>query len=515
MAVAAATLRADRVRREVALGVVLVLLALAGYANATVRHHRAEQLSTPAAAVSAVDLSHHASSSAWYCPGPLPIGVGKDSASIELANVSGHRVRGELDLISNKGQSSLQSVNLAPRSTLRVTFATPSRAGWGAASVLLDGLGVGVSEIEHGPAGPVSAPCTTAISDNASIAGGSTHLANNVALALYDPGATPAVANVSFATPSGVVAPPAFQGIPIGAGQLVVENVGQYVVQQTSLATTVMSSGGRIVIGTMDSGVVDRERTMALQSGVGSSTGAWYLPPAPSGASAAQSFVVYNSSAHSTKVALRTAANGSTLSIATTLKQIAPGSTAQFNLARDAGPGALRWAEVSASGGAAIVVSRGLEIASAIGVPSSGPKQVSHGHVVRSAYLLPARVPPGTSETGGSPQLSRGWLLSGGESDASASEVVTFANPSADQVQVSVHAVGASSAVQKALARLGQIGLAPHSVLPVDLASLTVTAPALTLVVRASGSIACGADLYARGSSGSVGFNASAAIPVV
>jgi hypothetical protein len=378
----------------------------------------------------------------------------------------------------------------------------------------LNGTGVGVTEIEHGSAGPVATPCTTTVAASASLAGGSTQKAANIALALYDPGATPAVANVSFTTSSGNVAPPAFQGLAIGAGQVVVENVGQYLPQQQNIATMVQATGGRIVVGEMGSDVLQMQRTLDFSTGIANSARTWYLPPAPSGSTATQSYLVVNTSSRSTEVALRTASGGGSLGAATALRSVAPGGTVQFNLARDTAPGSLRWAQVSVGSGAGVIVERSLLIPKAIGVPAiltqpPGDKTKA----TRSSFQLPARVAPGESEMAGTPFLAKGWLLGGGESDAAASEIVTFANPSGHEVTVHLTALGADAATTAALGNLSTIGLAPHSLLPVDLSGIVTDAPALTLLVKASAPVDCGAYLYARGK-GSVGFSSSAAIPL-
>ncbi|HVB06875.1 MAG TPA: DUF5719 family protein [Acidimicrobiales bacterium] len=513
MATRPSPLGGDR-RGHVALVVVLALLALAGYANATVRHRRASAANAPTRAVGQVFLSGEASSSAWYCPGPLPLDVGKDTAAVELANVSGRAVRGELDLVTDRGLNLVHQVRLAPHSTLRQAFPTPKRPGWGAASVLLDSRGVGVTEIEHGSAGPVATACTTSVGTNATVAGGATTKAANIALALYDPGATPAVANVSFTTSSGSnVAPPAFQGLAIGAGQLIVENVGEYLPEQQAVTSFVASSGGRIVVGEMDSDVLQHARTLAFSSGIATAARDWYLPPVPSGGAATLSLLVVNTSTRAAEVAVHTASTSGFLGAATTVRQVAAGATAQFNLARDPSPGALRWGHVSVTAGDGVVVERSLVIPRATAVPallSAPPKGAARA---RSAYQLPPTVPAGESSEEGTPLLARGWLLGGGESDASAGEVVTFANPGDAPLTVHLSALGADQRTRASLARVARIGLAPHSVLALDLSGVVAGAPALTLVARADGSFECGADLYARGK-GSVGFNSSAAIPL-
>ena len=99
-------------------------------------------------------------------------------------------------------------------------------------TAILNQAGVGVSEVVHGALGVTSAPCVTHAGPNAYIAVGSTKDPANVTLALYDPGSTPAVASLSFATSSGPVTPPIFQGLSVLSGQVILVNVGHYVLMK-------------------------------------------------------------------------------------------------------------------------------------------------------------------------------------------------------------------------------------------------------------------------------------------
>jgi hypothetical protein len=507
----------ERVRRYVALAVVLALLALAGIANATVKHHRAAASTAPSTAVSSVVLAHRGSSSAWYCPGPMPLGVGGDRAEIELANLSSTRVRGELVLVTSRGANTTEPVSVGARKVLRVAVPTPARSAFGAASVLLNGLGVGVTEIEHGPSGPVTEPCTANVSSTAYLAGGATASAANIALSLFDPGATPAVANVSFATPSGSVAPPAFQGVSINAGQLVVLNVGQFLPSQGTVATTVSSSGGRIVVGALATNVLAKQRTLAFMTGLASPERSWYLAPAPSGSSATQSYLVLNTSTRPTKVTLRLGSNFGT-GTALVSQTVAPGATALLGAARDQSPASLRWGSLTASDGAAIVVERETLIPSALQRPALVPvRKAKNGPLVApraSPVGLPSRVPPGIGLSTGTPLLAKRWLLGGGESDASASEIVTVANPTDSTVTLHLVALDVPAGVSGALSHLPALQVSPQGALAIDLSGTLGRVGQLTLEVQASTPVSVGSVLYARGSSGSVGFNASAGIPV-
>ncbi|MHB1781360.1 MAG: hypothetical protein ACYCTE_01520, partial [Acidimicrobiales bacterium] len=85
-------------RRALAVGLVAVALVLAGVANSTV--HRPGQLRARrvAAAVAPSVATDRASSSAWYCAGPLPVGTTGEASSIAVANLGVRKVRGEVVL---------------------------------------------------------------------------------------------------------------------------------------------------------------------------------------------------------------------------------------------------------------------------------------------------------------------------------------------------------------------------------------------------------------------------------
>jgi len=75
---------------------------------------------------------------------------------------------------------------------------------------------------------------------------------NTLELSLYDPGATPSVASIAFATTGGDVDPPAYQGLPISAGSMLTLDVGRYLPSEALLGVTVTSTGGPVVVGALE-----------------------------------------------------------------------------------------------------------------------------------------------------------------------------------------------------------------------------------------------------------------------
>ena len=116
-----------------------------------------------------------------------------------------------------------------------------------ASSFLFVGGGVVADQAVSGPGGWSMSPCASQTASQWYFAGGSTTAGNTMTLALFDPAAPEAVVNVSFLTSSGVISPQAYQGLVVAPGQLVVENVGDFVQNATGIATVVTAQSGGLV----------------------------------------------------------------------------------------------------------------------------------------------------------------------------------------------------------------------------------------------------------------------------
>ena len=103
------------------------------------------------------------------------------------------------------------------------------------------------SQVVSGPNGWSTAPCASDTSSQWSFAGGSTASGNTLTLSLFNPSATEAVVNVSFLTANGGVTPQSYQGVMVPPGQLVEENVGDYVQNESAIGTSVASQSGTLV----------------------------------------------------------------------------------------------------------------------------------------------------------------------------------------------------------------------------------------------------------------------------
>lgn len=400
---------------------VAALLALAGVANATMRARPAPVGSGHVAGTTAEQalalLSRPVSSSAWYCPGPLPVGKGTEASSIAVANLGDRAARGRLVITSSRGDRRTTAIAVGAHAQAVYGLPRTWQPANAAVTVLVDTASVGVEELVHGPTGPMAAECAVTTGHTQYLAEGSTRGAANVSLAVYDPGATPAVASVSFATSGGGVTPPAFQGITVNPGGVVVLDVGHEVPGQLAVAATVQSTGGRVVAGAVVNAVVGHRLLGSLAAADPMASNHWELPAAPLGATARQGFSILDPTGQPARVTVRLA--GSALgATGSEITEVVPAG-AVVDVAPAAMAGRSSTGATISSSGAPVVVGRELAVA-------GGP--AGTGHARGAAFALPG-LPTGFAAAGGTTAPYRRWLLAGGESDAHVAEVVTITNP--------------------------------------------------------------------------------------
>ncbi len=554
-------------RRAVALGLVAVTLALAGVANATIRSAGRDRALHLASQASPVVVTNGASSSAWYCAGPLPVGTPGEASSIAVTNVGRSVVTGEVVASSTTGGSRDVSRLTVPAGQESVVGLTRlGTRGVAAVTVLVNGSGVAVEEIVHGASGISAAPCVNHADGTAYIAAGSTVGADNLSLAVLDPGSTPSVVSISFATSSGIVAPPPFQGVTVGAGALAVFDVGRYVPSTPAVATIVSATGGRVVAGAAITAVVGHAVMSSLVGDVAAPAASWLFPAAPSGPTSASTFAVLDPSDRpaTVKLAVVSSTTRSELSAvvpAHGVVHLVPGA--------DTARGALRWATVTSTGPGVVVARETVLTATPATAASrrAGEKRAaarrgpaakaaaaarraaarraaakvvasSRGrHATAHALVAPTTtVPPATSTTvvsyavvssfpslqpgvavcSGVARPGRTWVLPGGESDANTSEVVVVDNTSTRAATVNVaqlDAAGSGPLGSTPFASMPPLTVPAGAILTVDMAAVAREQPTLPLLVSTSEPVVVGQLLYGRAASGT-GYTLPAAISV-
>lgn len=557
----ATTARPPERRRGLAVGLVAAALALAGVANATIRPGGAERSLRLATQASPVVVANGASSSAWYCAGPLPVGTPGEASSIAIANVGSSSVTGELVVSSSAGGSRAVTRIAVPAGEESVVgLARTGRRAVAAATVLVNGSGVAVEELVHGSSGLSASPCSDHADRTTYLAAGSTLGADNLSLAVLDPGSTPSVVSISFATSSGPVSPPAFQGVTVAAGGLQVFDVGHEVPSRAAVAATVTSTGGRIVAGAAITAVVGHAVMSSLVGDVAAPMASWLFPAAPSGPTSASTFAVLDPSDRPATVHL-SFDSSTTRSELTAV--VPPHGVVHLEPGADAAAGALRSASVTSSG-PGVVVARETVLGSpvvtaaqrlaearraaarrAVAAKAAAAARLAtraaarraaasrrHGATttttttappVTSTTVVPYRVvsafpalEPGVAVSSGVASASRTWVLPGGESDPRASEVVVVDDTSDRPARVQVaqlDGAGSGPLGSSPFASMPALEVPARSILTVDMATVVGAQPALPLLVSASEPVVVGQLLYGRSAAGA-GYTLPAAISV-
>ncbi len=188
-------------------------------------------------------------SSSAFCAG----GTGTAAATtVYLTNTTAKPVSGVMTATVPPGGSGAvpsvrRTISVPALGSAAVDPAKGLPAGSNASMFTFAGGGIAVSQVVSGPNGWSTAPCASETSAEWAFAGGSTAGGNLLTLSLLNPTATEAVVNVSFLTDGGVVVPQAYQGLTVPPGQLVTENVGDFVQNANDIATLVTAQTGTLV----------------------------------------------------------------------------------------------------------------------------------------------------------------------------------------------------------------------------------------------------------------------------
>ncbi|MGH9081594.1 MAG: DUF5719 family protein [Acidimicrobiales bacterium] len=188
-------------------------------------------------------------SSSAFCAGGTGTAAG---TTVYLANTTTKVVSGVMTVVGpvgggGVGPTTHRAVSVPALGTAAVNPAAGLPAGSNASVLSFAGGGVAVSQVVSGPGGWSTAPCASQVSPQWAFAGGSTAAGNLLTLSLLNPTAVESVVNVSFLTEAGVVDPQAYQGLIVPPGQLVTENVGDFVQDANQIATVVTAQSGALV----------------------------------------------------------------------------------------------------------------------------------------------------------------------------------------------------------------------------------------------------------------------------
>ncbi|MCU1491774.1 MAG: hypothetical protein JWM85_3179 [Acidimicrobiaceae bacterium] len=526
------THRAALTRRLPIVAFVVALLVLAGVADGTVHRHAGAEATVSVAPDSVVRMSRSVLSAAWYCPGPLPVGKGAQASTIWVANAGSRAVRGEIVLSGTDGSLTTHVIAVGARSQDRYGLPTGGPRRELAASVVMGGPGIAIDETIDGPTGPLASPCLSHTSSSSYLAAGGSQNADDVSLSLYNPGSTPAVADVSFATSNGPAAPPSFQGVPVGAGSVVVLDVGRAIPGRALVATTVSSKGGQLVAGARLTVARGHGVEQSLVSASPAPSRQWTFPPAPAGPGTTEELAVYNPGPSPARLQLLTGGTGGrTESVATVpaggILALAPGGEAQ--------PGAVRYEHLTVVHGSAVVVAREL-VLSAPAYPRTSVTRHAvrvvtekvRGKSVRRRKSVSVRVIVGPPLVASLPNLPDGYAI--GEAVASPTkrwvvpaaagtgegELLEVSNPGLVPAQVQLRQLAGTPlpGAPATPAALPSFTIPAGGALTVSLAQLPPPAGSRALIVSSSQPVVVAGSLYAKASPKALGFGTPLATPV-
>jgi len=240
-----------------------------------------------------------APTSSWYCTGSTTGFGAQANTTIYVTNTGTRTVAGTVSTTVNTGKapaSSHQTISVPADGAVAVNPGINAPVGYGATTLTFAGGGIAVTQVAAGPDGWSTAPCASVTSSSWYFATGATTAGNQLVLALYNPTSTDAVANVSFDTEAGVVTPQLYQGLTVPAGQLVVENVGDYVQNRSTIATVVNAQSGQIVADQLQLTSTSGRSGLSLALGAPTVRPTWYFAQStnPSGTGSSVSLLLSN-----------------------------------------------------------------------------------------------------------------------------------------------------------------------------------------------------------------------------
>jgi len=481
-------------RRRLIVAGFVVIFAGAGLLNSVVKRHDLAGIQGVEAATSAITIGSHATSSAWYCPGPLPIGHRGEQSSIEIANLSSGSVHAQVHIASNTGMSELNSYVVGASGHRTVVLPRTKTATYGAVSVVVNGRGVGVNEVITTPGGIATSACTTHTAKNTYFGTGSTAGSSNMAISLFNPGATPAVADLSFTVGATSTLPSAFSSVPIEPGQDVVLFAGHALPQRSALSLGVTTVSGRIAVGVMHFKVTSGALGRSLVLGSQVPLGRWWFAPTVVAPGIEQVYSLLNTTSHQERVRLTLSGAGAEGSITLV---VGADANLQYVMPRIRAAG-IQSSSVAVIGRGSLIVDREMIVS----------RQLSLSSQIQRVQL-PSTLPAGFIVTSPSVAPAKTWMIGGGRSDSVASEVIAIANPQRVSTKVSIDEIvnGRSLAVRG----VGPLQIGPRSLASIELSRYLKNSVGLEIVVHATKPVVAGMTEYAFSANG---LNAPAALPV-
>jgi hypothetical protein len=283
---------------------VVVAVAGIGIVSAAVGSpaRPAAPASTDGVTISAADSS----ASSAFCAGGASGFAGLAGTTIYLTNTTSKPVAGVMtsrvapgtgsggNSTGTPGAPVLRQVEVPPMGTTAVNPGSGLGSGDVASSFVFAGGGVTANQVVTGTGGWSTAACASQVATSWYFAGGSTTPGNAMTLDLFNPTSTDAVTNISFLTAAGVITPSSYQGLVVPAGQLVTENVGDFVQNNPEIATIVSAQSTAVVAYELQQWSSGSTGGLALRLGSPSLSTVWHFAQTTNANKATVTFHVAN-----------------------------------------------------------------------------------------------------------------------------------------------------------------------------------------------------------------------------
>jgi hypothetical protein len=314
-----------------------------------------------------------------------------------LTNPSPRAVTGTVTTVSPDAAPVMTTVPVPGRTQ---TALSPTGAGSGptASTVVFNGSGVGVTQAVSGPLGFSNSPCASTTARQWYFADASTAPGETLTLSLFNPTATVAVVDVSFVTATGLVAPPAYQGIDVPGDSLVAEDVGNHVQNTAHLATMVTSLSGEVVAAELEAAATAGQSGPSVVLGATTPSPTWTFAQNTDVTNGGTEFHIFNPTSGPARVTVRIGLQqgaAEPLVIRVPAGSVSTLETERLTRIPADAPFAVTFVS---GGGVGIVVDRHVAAPAGAPAPQVGDTPGVPGGSVR--WLLPSEYSPSTGVSG-------------------------------------------------------------------------------------------------------------------
>lgn len=363
--------------------------------------------------------TEQAASSAWFCPYVPAVRANPGAGSVLVVNIGDRPLTGTMSIVPAGIGVAATSVDVpvavgpGERSTFQPGVVVDAAVA--AVTVRLAGGGALVEHFVRDSSGESWATCALAGGNEWHVGDAST-AAGTVQLALFNPFADDAIADLRFATSDGRAEPGTFQGVVVPAGRLVVLDVTNTLRRRDWLAGSIDVRSGRLVVDQFEAGQINGASGIALQPATVAAP-QWSFPDGLVADGVGDRITMYNPADREAEVRVEVLADEG---IVAPMQAFVPaGGRVTLDLAAEPRmPRGVRY---------------GLDLTSTNGVDIV---------VERSATSRPPSPFSGTTSQVGSPMTALRWGLAAGAPQGPASEWVWVLNAGFKVASVRVTVVG-------------------------------------------------------------------------